>query len=338
MIKLKIFSCLMLLLVMNISGFSYESPFHPPFTSSGRPYILKDTPSSLFFSKETFGLALESAAGNYNFLHLFPWPAIEAYGRFRYKKFGGSIAIIDRYQFTTRDEMQFTSPLGEDLGKGYDWNYDLIYTLRTGLAYQILPNFVLGLSGDMNYGLKRYDLKVPAGTEDQFPGLVTHEQYTDYSGSFSVDGVITSKTNYPILEVLYESKVRLNLDEIDYFVPAQVSIFLNLPLDVINVGVNYYRRFGQYRDSNDTLRTTVSNDFALDCLTRVNADTKLYSAFYTLSPNNYATSSKGIGISAGPCFAERYILREVLLIYETGGAQGSNAKLTRYGLRIGFSL
>ncbi len=341
--KLMVLSCLIFLFGFNNLFFAYDYPCHPPFLSSGRPYSLENSPASLFLSQNRAEIACEFAGGEYSFSHLFPWPEIEGYWHFVHKNFGGSVIFGDRYQYTIREEIEYISPQGEYLGKGYFWDSHFIYALRMGLSYQFLSHFIFGLGGDINRGVARFDIESPPGAANEY-----HIKYTGYSSSYCIGGAILSPRENPKLSIGYDSKVRIALRDsagdlrYHYLIPHQLSASLSFLMGEIDLVINYYRCFGKYRDYHDTLRTIESNDLAAIFLLPVGTKTKFYFAFYSL-PLSDNVSSKGFGFCFGPKLVNKGLLKEFLVVYETGTVRGGweipwEWGFTRYGVRLKFSL
>lgn len=339
--KLKIFGCLIILFWFSNLSFAYDYPCHPPFLSSHRPYSLEKSPASLFLSQERAAFALELAGGEYALSHLFPWPEIEGYWHFMHKNFGGSVALDDRYQYTTREEIDFINPQGEYVGKGYLGKSSFIYTLRFGLAYQF-PYFILGLGGDINYGIDRVDIEAPSGGTNEY-----HIKYAGYSGSYYVGLTILSRGRKPLLSMGYDSKVRIVLNDsigylrFHYLIPHQISVSVNFSMGGVGIEFRNYYRIAEYRDYYGSLQTIKANDWVVAFLISINDATKFYLGCYTF-PLSYTTSGKGFGIGLGPKLPKARFLNEVLVIYETGSARSWEMqwewRLTRYGIRLGFSL
>ncbi len=339
----KFYVYLILLLGLNNFVLAYELPCFPPFLSSSRAYSFANSPVSLFLSQERAAFALEIGAGKY-IGHLFSWPGIQGYWHFVYKNLGGSVGLINTYQYTTRDDVYFINPEGKYWGKGCFWITQFIYTFRNGLSYQLFPIFVLGLSGDINFGFKRFDSYPPSGLNDWIPDKPRHEQSSDLSFSFTLGGAIISRTKYKIIEVLYQSEVKTYLNENVFFqrawyvIPAQFSVSWNYPVGAIDAGVKYCHRWGEYRDCYDSLQIIKTNDLMFDFLIPVNGDTKFYIGCYTF-PLSYKSSSKGFGVGIGPKLPKT----NFLIFYETSetqdwGTQGVWRWLIRYGMRLEFAI
>ena len=337
-LKLKLLAWFIILCGLFNLTFAYDYPCRPPFLAISEPYSLIAHPNLLHFSEQKFAFAFEIAAGEYSFVHLFPWPRIQGYGHYRYKNFDGSIAIIDKYQFTTREKIDYTSAEGENLGKGYWWESQFIYGLRTGISYSPFTYFVIGFGGDLNRGVDRYDFEPPS--EDKY-----HIQYAGYSTSYCLGLTILSQRRKPILSIGYDSRVNVGLNDslgnLKYhnLIPAQLSVSLNFSMANMEIGIDYYYRFSEYLDFDDSLKIIKTNDFMIDFLIPI-SEAKFYLGCYTFSLD-YALATKGFGIRLGPKLPKARFLNEFLILYERSEAKELGIpwelRMTRYGVRLGFA-
>ncbi len=336
MSRLKLVFCLIFFALSN-SISAYDNPCPPPLSIS-RPYSVSTNPSLLHFAGHKFAFAIEMTAGEYSFSHLFPWPRGQGYLRFGCKNFGGFVAFLDRYQLTVREETKFTDSLGEYFASGYLWATFFVYSLRAGVSYLLHPNFIFGISGDVNYGVEKFDLDPPPEVE-----IELHEKHTGHSTSYSV-GIAVMSHRKKILSMGYDSRIVVALDTLRYryLIPHQISVSLRLPMSSVEVGINYYRRFSDYEFSPGQVGPIESNDYSFDLSVPTGANPQFYFAFYSLALTYFqdTSSGRGYGFCLGPKRLKTWILKDLLLIYETGNVKEFpwSWRFRRYGIRFGFSI
>ena len=162
------------MILNNLLFAMYDEPAYFPFLSNSKPYYLEKLGTFNFFSKEKFKFSIECAGGSHglfgaDFASILPFPSISCYFKFTHKNFGLSISIFDRYQYTERYKN------GWLINLKYDLNF--IYTSKIGFSYNPVSKFVFNISGDINYGLRKYKCKGRI--------IDTSFTYQDYSLSYS---------------------------------------------------------------------------------------------------------------------------------------------------------
>ena len=294
----------------------------------------------LCFTEHNFAFAFEVAAGKYEDVYsswnqgqLFPLPEIEGYYRFGYKRFDGFIALNKKYQYITRDEY---------LEKAYFMDSRFIYALRTGISFLLLPQFVVGVCGDINYAVRRLDNEYPSEVNEGYAPEF-HIKYEGHSNSYGIGLTILSHRKKPMLAIGYDSKVNVPLNDFSgsfrYLIPEQIAVSLNFSMSNIEICLGYYYRFSKYQQ--DRLRTIKANDFMIDFLLPISEMSKFYMSCYTL-PLSYSTSAKGFGVGVGPRLLKAKFFNEFLMFYETGSTQDWETKrywrLNRFGIQLVFAV
>jgi hypothetical protein len=328
------FKILTFLILSNFVFAYYDDPALLPFLSSSKPYYLEKLGVLDFFSKEKFKFNVECAGGKFIYLDkysLVPFPSFSGYFKFKYKNFGFSITIFDRYQYIFRSKTWAADEFGQIYEITY-YDLNFIYSTRMVFSYVPIQKIIFNLTGDINYGFRK--CKFEGAPFD------TSVTYQDYSFSYSL-GILYFKNQKTNFYLQYDSRVRIKYEESrNLFIPSQITTCLNFPFSKnLNIGIKNFIKYDKFKSHKSEQNLIKTFDMAFDFLTSpIIKNTSFYFSIYTF-PFIYYSSLKVVGFMFGPKF-HNFFVKQIFIMFERGRerVEGYRVKsLTRYGIILNFS-